>query len=352
MRSSMSSARRMGSSRSARPCRSPRRTTGVMPRAGATRRPEADRARRDASLVTDIERVWLANLQVYGADKVWRQLQRDGVMVARCTVERLMRRPGLRGARRGKRVRTTIPAPKAASPLDRVQRQFKADRPNQLRVSDFTCVSTWQGWRYVAFVIDVNVFARRIVGWRVSRSMHTDFVLDALEQALHARQPGQDDALIHQQRPRRAVRLDPLHRTSAGGRHRAIGRQHRRQLRQRLGRDHQRPVQGRVDPPACALEDAGGAGTGHAGMGGLVQPSAPPRTDRLPAAGRGQLPSSTRRAGRGGLTHTNGPPRFPGRFSSVTSGFAADCVVSVSLSGCGVCGSVLPIDGASKPAFT
>ncbi len=106
-----------------------------------------------------------------------------------------MRHQGLRGARRGKRVRTTIPAPKAACPLDRVQRQFKADRPKQLRVSDFTYVSTWQGWLYVAFVIDV--FARRIVGWRVSRSMHTDFVLDALEQALHARQPGQDDALIH-----------------------------------------------------------------------------------------------------------------------------------------------------------
>ena len=141
-----------------------------------------------------------------------------------------MRHQGLRGVRRGKRVRTTIPAPKAAWPQDRVQRQFKADRPNPLRVSDFTCVSTWQGWRYVAFVIDVNVFARRIVGWRVSRSMHTDFVLDALEQALHARQPGQDDALIHQQRPRRAVRLDPLHRASAGSRYRALGRQHRRPL--------------------------------------------------------------------------------------------------------------------------
>ena len=193
----MSSARRMGSSRSARPCRSPRRASGVTPRAGATRRSEADRVRCDVTLVTDIERVWQANLQVYGADKVWRQLQREGVTVARCTVERLMRRQGLRGVRRGKTVRTTIPAPKAACPLDRVQRQFKADRPNPLWVSDFTYVSTWQGWLYVAFVIDVDVHARRIVGWRVSRSMHTDFVLDALEQALHARQPGQDDALIH-----------------------------------------------------------------------------------------------------------------------------------------------------------
>lgn len=171
--------------------------SGYRRHAARRRNPALDsaRARRDATLVTDIERVWQANLQVYGADKVWRQLQREGVTVARCTVERLMRRQGLRGVRRGKRIRTTIPAPKAACPLDRVQRQFKADRPNQLWVSDFTYVSTWQGWLYVAFVIDV--FARRIVGWRVSRSMHTDFVLDALEQALHERQPAQDDALIH-----------------------------------------------------------------------------------------------------------------------------------------------------------
>ena len=102
---------------------------------------------------------------------------------------------GLRGVVRGKVVRTTISDNKATCPLDRVNRQFKADRPNQLWVSDFTYVSTWQGWLYVAFVIDV--FARRIVGWRVSSSMHTDFVLDALEQALYARQPSPEEALIH-----------------------------------------------------------------------------------------------------------------------------------------------------------
>ena len=143
----------------------------------------------------ELERVWQVNLQVYGADKVWRQLNREGVAVARCTVERLMRRQGLRGVVRGKVVRTTISDSKAARPLDRVNRQFKAERPNQLWVSDFTYVSTWQGWLYVAFVIDV--FARRIVGWRVSSSMHTDFVLDALEQALYARQPSPEEALIH-----------------------------------------------------------------------------------------------------------------------------------------------------------
>lgn len=143
----------------------------------------------------EIERVWQGNLQVYGADKVWRQLGREGMTVARCTIERLMRRHGLRGVVRGKGVRTTVSDRNAPCPLDRVNRQFRAERPNQLWVSDFTYVSTWQGWLYVAFVIDV--FARRIVGWRVSDSMRTDFVLDALEQALYARQPDRDDALIH-----------------------------------------------------------------------------------------------------------------------------------------------------------
>jgi putative transposase len=153
------------------------------------------RAQRDEVLMGHIQRVWDANLQVYGADKVWRQLQREGLVVARCTVERLMRRLGLRGVWRGKVVRTTVATPAAPSPEDRVNRQFQAERPNQLWVADFTYVSTWQGFVYVAFIIDV--FARYIVGWRVSRSMQTDFVLEALEQALYARQPARDDALIH-----------------------------------------------------------------------------------------------------------------------------------------------------------
>ena len=145
------------------------------------------RAQRDEGLKADIQRVWHANWQVYGADKVWLQMNREGIVVARCTVERLMRRLGLQGVRRGKVVRTTISDGRAPCPLDRVNRVFRADRPNQLWVSDFTYVSTWQGWLYVAFVIDV--YARRIVRWRVSSSMRTDFVLDALEQALYARQP-------------------------------------------------------------------------------------------------------------------------------------------------------------------
>lgn len=141
-------------------------------------------------------RVYETNFSVYGVVKVWKQLHRERINVARCTVARLMKQLGIQGVRRGKRIRTTF-ADKSttAYPLDKVNRQFSATRPNQLWVSDFTYVSTWQGWLYVAFVIDV--FARRIVGWRVSNSMTTDFVLDALEQALYARSPRHEDGLIH-----------------------------------------------------------------------------------------------------------------------------------------------------------
>ncbi len=148
---------------------------------------------RDAELCTSIQRVWDENYRVYGARKVWKQLRREGRPVARCTVERLMGRLGLRGVVRGRRCRTTIPADLADRPADRVQRQFAASRPNQLWVADITYVATWAGFVYVAFVIDA--FARRIVGWRVTRSLYTDLVLDALEQALHARQASR--GLIH-----------------------------------------------------------------------------------------------------------------------------------------------------------
>lgn len=153
------------------------------------------RAQRDEVLSGHIQRIWEENFQVYGVRKVWRQLQREGEVVARCTVERLMRRLGLQGAVRSKSVKTTISDKATPCPLDRINRQFRAERPNALWVSDFTYVSTWQGFVYVAFVIDV--FARRIVGWRVSSSARTDFVLDALEQALYARQPVDQGGLIH-----------------------------------------------------------------------------------------------------------------------------------------------------------
>ncbi len=165
--------------------------------AAQCRRPEllSARRRRDLVLMPEIQRVWEENMSCYGARKVWKQLRREHIHTARCTVVRLMKLLKIEGIRRGKVVKTTIQDTKAACPLDRVQRQFKADRPNQLWVSDFTYVSTWQGWLYVAFVIDV--FARRIVGWRVSRRMTTDFVLDALEQALHARRFDRSGDLIH-----------------------------------------------------------------------------------------------------------------------------------------------------------
>lgn len=179
------------------------------------------RAKRDEFLSPHVQRVWDANFQVYGAQKVWRQLQREGIEVARCTVERLMRRLGLHGAVRGKVIRTTFADAKASCPLDLVNRQFKATRPNQLWVSDFTYVSTWQGFVYVAFVIDV--FARRIVGWRVSRSMRTDFVLDALEQALYDRQPSGDSLIHHSDRGSQYVSIRYTERLSEAGIEPSVG---------------------------------------------------------------------------------------------------------------------------------
>lgn len=152
------------------------------------------RAKRDETLRGEIRRVWDENFSVYGAEKVWKQLRREDVDVARCTVERLMRGMGLRGAVRGRAFRvTTEPTLAAPRPPDLVQREFRAERPNQLWVADLTYVATWAGFVYVAFVIDV--FARSIVGWRVSSSLRSDLALDALEQALHARAPAED--LVH-----------------------------------------------------------------------------------------------------------------------------------------------------------
>ena len=153
------------------------------------------RVRRDVVLRGEIRRVWEENFGVYGVRKVWRQLGREGVSVARCTVTRLMRQMGLQGIVRGKSVRTTITDKATPCPLDRVNRDFKAPAPNRLWVSDFTYVATWSGFVYVAFVIDA--YARRIVGWRVSRSAEASFVLDALEQAIHARRPAKGAGLTH-----------------------------------------------------------------------------------------------------------------------------------------------------------
>jgi putative transposase len=153
-----------------------------------------ERAKRDEGLGHAIRRIWHENFAVYGAEKVWRQLRREGVDVARCTVERLMKAMGLRGVVRGRAFKVTTEAdPALARPDDLVHRDFRAERPNQLWVADITYVATWAGFVYVAFVIDV--FSRSIVGWRVSNSLRSDLALDALEQALHARAP--DERLVH-----------------------------------------------------------------------------------------------------------------------------------------------------------
>jgi putative transposase len=159
-------------------------------------RPE--RAKRDDELRVEVHRVWTENFSVYGAEKVWRQLRREDVAVARCTVERLMRILGLRGAVRGGAFKVTTVADEAAvRPPDLVDRDVRASRPNQLWVADLTYVATWMGFVYVAFVIDV--FSRAIVGWRVSSSLRSDIALDALEQALHAR-PGTNGLVHHSDR--------------------------------------------------------------------------------------------------------------------------------------------------------
>ena len=153
------------------------------------------RAQRDEALKPEVMRVFAENFSVYGVRKVWRQMQREGFDVARCTVQRLMRELGLQGVIRGKPVSTTISDKAAPCPLGHVNRQFHAPAPNRLWVSDFTYVATWAGFAYVAFVIDV--YSRYIVGWRVSRTAHASFVLDALEQAIHDRRPVHRGGLVH-----------------------------------------------------------------------------------------------------------------------------------------------------------
>jgi transposase InsO family protein len=156
-------------------------------------------SRRDAALGVEIRRVFEANFEVYGARKIWRQFGHEGVMIARSTVERLMRSLCIQGAVRSKPAKTTVSDKATLCPADRVNRKFQAPRPNALWVSDFTYVSTWQGFVYTAFVIDV--FARRIVGWRVSSTASAGFILDALEQALYDRRPVRCDGLIHHSDP-------------------------------------------------------------------------------------------------------------------------------------------------------
>ena len=179
------------------------------------------RAQRDHGLCPEIERVWKENRCAYGARKVWLQLRREGFDVARCTVERLMREMGLRGVVRGRGYKvTTITDETAERPADLVHRDFTADRPNQLWVADITYVATWAGFVYIAFVTDV--FSRKIVGWRVSKSLRSDLALDALEQALHAR-PGKNDLIHHSDRGVQYVSIRYTERLAEAGIEPSVG---------------------------------------------------------------------------------------------------------------------------------
>ena len=178
------------------------------------------RLQRDLTLVPEIRRVYEENFHVYGARKVWRQLGREDFIVARCTVERLMRSLGLQGVVRGRKCRTTIAEDGAERPLDHVKRLFRASRPNQLWVADFTYVATWAGFVYAAFVIDV--FARRIIGWRVARSMRAELVLDALEQALWSRS-GVHGVVHHSDRGSQYLSIRYSERLTAAGAQPSVG---------------------------------------------------------------------------------------------------------------------------------
>jgi putative transposase len=180
------------------------------------------RARRDAELSVQIRRVFFENFGVYGVRKVWRQLRREGIGVARCTVARLMKAMNLQGVIRGRRRKTTVSDKAAPCPLDKVNRKFAADRPNRLWLSDFTYVATWAGFVYVAFVIDV--FARRIVGWLVSREATASVVLDALEQAIHARRPAERGLVHHSDRGVQYVSIKYTERLAQAGIEPSVGR--------------------------------------------------------------------------------------------------------------------------------
>ena len=210
--------------------------------------------------------------------KIWHQLRREGFDVVRCTVARLMKDMDGQGIIRGKPHRTTIPDKRQPCPLDKVNRQFRVPAPNMLWVSDFTYIATWKGFVYVAFVIDAS--ACKIVGWRVSTSPHAGFVLDALEQAVHERRPTKGMGLVHHSdRGSQYLSIKYTERLAEAG-HRAFGRKRGRQLRQRTGRDDQRPVQGGGHAPPRPLVQLRASRVSHAGMGRLVQQPPHLRADR------------------------------------------------------------------------
>jgi hypothetical protein len=274
----------MGSSRSAGSCRLPYRRTTNTSIATEIRAACRRVLNEMPSCVARSIGVWHENFCAYGVRKIWKQLKREHIRVAKCTVRRLMRELGLRGAVRGKGFKTTIPDEAALRPADLVNRQFTAERPNQLWVADFTYVATWRGPVFVAFVIDV--FSRMIVGWRVSTSMKTDFVLDALEQALHAR--SDIDGLIHHSDAARSI--FPF--ATASDWPRAVS-----SLRWAA------PATPTTMPWRSRSTDR-------------TRPS-PARTDRRHSTStvRADVPSAATESGHRGLTQTRSSPKFPERFN-------------------------------------
>lgn len=280
----------------------------------AKSRPPSARTTRDEALKPEIRRVHRDNFGVYGARKVWLQLGREGIPVARCTVARLMSGLGLRGVRRGAFKVTTTPDGRALRPADLVDRDFRATRPNQLWVADITYVATWNGFVYVAFVTDV--FSRRIVGWRVSRSLRSDLALDALEMALWARGKSADGLVHHSDRGSQYLSIRYSERLAEAGSGR-LCRIPGGFLRQRARRNHQRSLQDRSDPAKGALEEHRRRRVRHVGMGRLVQQPATARTDRRHPTGRirNALLDRVRQYGYS-RTHRTESPLNPGRFSS------------------------------------
>lgn len=209
------------------------------------RRPKSARRLRDERLLIKIRAVHAASGGTYGARRIHRQLRREGVTAARCTIERLLREDGLEGVIRGRRRRTTVPEPTAPRPPDLVNRIFTATQPNQLWIADLTYVRTWSGWVHVAFVLDV--YSRMIVGWQLATHMRTDLPLDALEMALWCRGIKKGAGLIPSQRSRQSIRVHPLQRTADGRRRGRVGGLRRGLVRQCDGRGTQRHLQGRTD---------------------------------------------------------------------------------------------------------
>lgn len=307
-----------------------------------TKKPDlaSDRAKRDVDMSPEIKRVWEENNEVYGIRKVWHQLQREKFTIARCTVAKLMKHLDIQGVIRGKVQKTTVPDKSQPCPKDKVNRNFRAPAPNTLWVSDFTYVSTaaqqsllaamrgGQGFVYVAFIIDT--FADKIVGWRVSSSPKTDFVLDALEQALHDRRPVHKGGLIHHSdRGGQYLSIRYTERLALAGIEPSVGSVgdsydnaplgrfvSQIACQAMLGRNHKWPLQSRSNPPAWPMENHGSGRVGNAQMGRLVQQSSSACPNRIHPTSRSrrEVLCTAQHVRYGRMRRSNQPPANWGRF--------------------------------------